>query len=194
MSSFVIPAWDLAHILGISFHPYCQPCYDACVDDFHIHIATANGFLELDMLDEAADALEEIQPHLRMRAEVLDVRAEIYCRLSRWEEMAAVGKLLAELYPEEATHHLTYAFAVRLADSLEAACEILNAVAHQFPDEAHFQYTLGSYESLLGLFERAFYHIRRALELDPPRASMALRDPDIEPLWDALQEVSDDAE
>lgn len=164
------------------------------MDDFHLHIATANGFLELDMLDEAANALEEIEPQLKTRAEVLDVRAEIYCRLSKWEEMATVGKYLAEHYPEDSSHHLTYAFAVRFADSMEAACEILNAVADRFPDDAHFQYTLGGYESLLGLFERAFHHIRRAIELDRSMAKRALDDPDIEPLWDALGEVSDDAD
>jgi lipopolysaccharide biosynthesis regulator YciM len=54
------------------------------------------------MLDDAANALEEIEPEDKTRAEVLSVRVDLYTAAKKWEMVAAVASHLAKVEPEEA--------------------------------------------------------------------------------------------
>ena len=65
--------------------------------EFHYHLQAAEGFLELGLPHEAAEALEDIEPDLKNRPEVIAVRVGIYEFLKRWEEMA----MLVEMLPDE---------------------------------------------------------------------------------------------
>ena len=63
---------------------------------FERHVRAAVGYFELGMLDDAANELEEIEPSLKTRPEVLGVGLELFRRLERWGDMATLAKHLME--------------------------------------------------------------------------------------------------
>jgi uncharacterized Ntn-hydrolase superfamily protein len=65
-------------------------------------------------------------------------------------------------------------------DYAAAADEMVNALERG--EEPMLLYNLACYESLAGRREAALAHLRRALELDASYRTMALRDPDFDPI------------
>ena len=55
---------------------------------------------ELEMLDDAALALEEIAPEDKTRSEVLGARVAIYLAAEKWDMAAAVANHLVKVEPE----------------------------------------------------------------------------------------------
>jgi lipopolysaccharide biosynthesis regulator YciM len=58
------------------------------------------GYLELGMLDDAALALEEIEPEDKTRTEVLGARIALYITAKKWGMAAAVASHLVKVEPE----------------------------------------------------------------------------------------------
>ena len=48
-------------------------------------MTSARGYLELGMLDDAANALEESEPENKTRTEVLSVRVDLYTAARKWD-------------------------------------------------------------------------------------------------------------
>ena len=46
------------------------------------------GYLELGMLEDAANALEEIEPEEKCRKEVLSAQLDLYVAAQKWERAA----------------------------------------------------------------------------------------------------------
>jgi lipopolysaccharide biosynthesis regulator YciM len=63
-------------------------------------VIASNGYRELGMLDDAAQALEEIEPEDKTRNEVLYARVEIYLGAKKWHMAAAVARHLVKADPE----------------------------------------------------------------------------------------------
>jgi len=85
------------------------------------------------MFLDANAELDEIDPAVRHLPEVLGVRLGIYRGLGKWELMEAVAKKLTHYDPDNAQWWISWAFATRRADSIEAARRILlQAVEQRF--------------------------------------------------------------
>ena len=54
------------------------------------------------MFDEAAQALEEIEPEEKTRDEVLGARVNLYMAAKKWDMAAAVASHLVKVQPENA--------------------------------------------------------------------------------------------
>jgi len=82
--------------------------------------------------------------------------------------------------------HLAYS-ARRASDGgLRAAFDVLSPAAAKFPQEPTIPYNLACYTCQLGQLKEAWNWLERAFDVaaDPrPIKSMALDDPDLEPLW-----------
>ncbi len=81
--------------------------------------------------------------------------------------------------PTEAAGWVTWAYAVRRADSLAAAESILLEAERHHPKEATIQFNLGCYACLRGDLGAARRRIDRAVALDPKFAPAAATDPDL---------------
>jgi hypothetical protein len=100
--------------------------------------------------------------------------------------MQAVAKVLAQREPDNVPWIVSWAYATRRADCLEAARLILvNAVERQ-PEVAIFHYNMACYECQLGNLQPANDRLKRAFELEPKYRLSALEDEDLEPLWNSL--------
>jgi hypothetical protein len=89
------------------------------------HVTAAQGYAELAMYLDADAELDEIDPEVRHVPEVLAVRIHIYRALKKWELMQTVAKKMALYDPDEADWTISWAYATRRADSIEAARLIL---------------------------------------------------------------------
>src|SRR6218665_775142 len=90
-----------------------------------VHLTAAEGYIELGMHLKANAELEEIDPDLRNKSEVLQLRVLIYCALRKWELMQPVAKTLALRDPDNAQWSVSWPYATRRSESIDAAHPIL---------------------------------------------------------------------
>ena len=150
------------------------------------HWEAASGYVQLGMYLEADVELDEIDPFCRASPEVLAVRLEIYAGLKKWELMQAVAKTLAEHDPQNVQWAISWAYATRRAQSIEAAKEILLNAESKFTNAAIVKYNLDSYFCQTADIEHAKNYLEKAFEIDSSWRLKALDDEDLKPLWDSL--------
>jgi tetratricopeptide (TPR) repeat protein len=153
--------------------------------DLH-YVETASGYADLGMFLDADAELDKIDPFNRVVPEVLQVRLEIYRGLKKWDLMQVVAKKLAEYDPGILEWHISRAYAVRRAESIERAKPILLDAVERFPEEPLIHYNLACYECQLGDLESAKERLKKAFQTEPGYREVALDDPDLEPLWSEL--------
>ncbi len=78
--------------------------------------------------------------------------------------------------PDDPQWTVSWAYATRRADSIEAARLILLVAVERLPKVAIFHYNLACYECQFGNLEKAKGKLKRAFELDSPFRLMALED------------------
>jgi tetratricopeptide (TPR) repeat protein len=150
------------------------------------HLRAAVGYIELSMFEQANDELEKIDPFNHAAAEVLSVRVAIYHGLQKWDLLQVVAQRLAEFQPQNVDWIVSYAYATRRVESIEAARKILLNAESRFPTDAVIKYNLACYDSQLGEIESAKNYLKKAFDIDSSWRIAALDDEDLKPLWDSL--------
>ena len=156
------------------------------MDEFHRHITAASGYLDLGLLDDAANELEEIAFDLKTRPEVIGLRVEIFRAAKRWDAMAMTATQMTRLLPADPKSWLALAFATRRADSLEAARAVLLEAEQRHPDLPLVKFNLACFDCQLGDLASAKQRLSEAFQRDKSLRLAALEDPDLEPLWASL--------
>ena len=152
----------------------------------------AVGYCELGLFGDANAELEKIDPFNRIAPECLVLRVEIYRGLEKWELMQAASQCLCELAPSEAQWIISYAYATRRAESVNAARNILINALPRFPAEAAIYYNLACYECQSNRIDSAKQYLKQAFRIDPNWRLQALEDEDLKPLWDYLGGLNKD--
>jgi tetratricopeptide (TPR) repeat protein len=88
--------------------------------------------------------------------------------------------------PDNVQWSVSWAYAARRADSINAARLILLEAVERQPEAAILHYNLACYECQLGDLEVAKARLRHAINLDDGFRAMALEDEDLEPLWESF--------
>jgi tetratricopeptide (TPR) repeat protein len=151
-----------------------------------MHWRAATGFVELGMYLDATAELEKIDPFNRAAPKILALRMEIYRGLEKWELMQVVAQKLAEFQPDNVQWVTSLAYAARRANSIEAAKQILIKAEPKFPKEAIIKYNLACYFCQTRETETAKNYLKQAFKIDSNCRTMALDDPDLQPLWNDL--------
>lgn len=151
------------------------------------HLEHATGYFELEMLEDADAALDQIRSGARAMPPVLALRLAIAMRAKRWAPAIELAKHLATVDPDNPAWLTDLAYATRRAVNLEAAQDILRKAAQRFPQEALIQFNLGCYAAQLGQLEEARAYVRRAIAMDPSCRKLAREDPDLEPIRSGLE-------
>ena len=131
------------------------------------HLRAAEGYLTLGMHLDANAQLEEIDPEVRHVPEVLVVRMELYKAMERWELMRTVARKLAQYDPNDVQWTVSWAYATRRAECIEAARAILMEAVERQPNVAIFHYNLACYKCQIGQLEVAKARLGHAFKLDP---------------------------
>jgi hypothetical protein len=147
----------------------------------------AQGYLELGMFLEANRELELLSEQLKNRTEVLKLRLEIYRESKAWKPMEVVARELWKRHSDEPEHWNNLAFAVRRAESLQLANEILLHATKRFPEDAMTHFNLGCHACQAGDLVEAKIRVGRAVELDAKFQKLALDDPDLETMWETFK-------
>jgi hypothetical protein len=101
--------------------------------------------------------------------------------------MEVVARELWKRHSGSPEHWNNLAFAVRRAESLQLANEILLHATKRFPEDAMTHFNLGCYACQVGDLEEAKIRVGRAVELDAKFKLLALDDPDLEPMWETFK-------
>ena len=144
----------------------------------------SSGYLELGMLDDAALALEEIEPEDKTRTEVLGARIALYVTAKKWDMAAAVASHLVKVDPQTAGWWISLAYSLRRTESVEKAEAILLRAQAIHPKVAMIAFNLACYASVTGRMEEARKRLRLAIDLDKDVRLLAIDDEDLKPLWD----------
>ncbi len=150
-------------------------------------LQAAVGYLELGMIEDAANEIECIRPDQKNSSEVLEVRMEIYHAAEKWSLMEVVARELWKRHQDEPVYWNHFAWAVRRSDSIEAASDILLDAVKKFPKDALTRFNLGCYACQMGELKLAKEWVRQAIDFDPKFKLLALDDADLEPLWESFK-------
>jgi Tfp pilus assembly protein PilF len=145
-------------------------------------ISHAHGYLELGMLAEAAAELEHFTGADAQTKEVLAVRLALLHEQKNWPAVRDLACELVQRDPAESAMWITWAYATRRADSLDAAEKILFDAEKLHPSEAIVHFNLGCYACQRGDLPAARRRVKTAIGLDEKFAAIADTDPDLEPL------------
>jgi len=137
----------------------------------------AAGYLDLGMPEEA---LIELDGAPLGSPALLHLRVEVLFRMKRWDEAALLCLPMLEKEPAEPAWWIQAAYAVRRAESMEAAEPILQAALKRHPSECLISYNLACYACVQGRHEEARDLLARAASADPAQViKMAQNDPDL---------------
>jgi Flp pilus assembly protein TadD len=153
-------------------------------------VIASNGYRELGMFDDAANALEEIEPEDKTRDEVLYARVDIYLAAKKWDMAAAVATHLVKADPGNPAAWINLAYAVRRAENTQQAEAILLKARALHPKSALIAFNLACYASVAGHMEEAKARLQHAIDLDNDIRRLALDDEDLRPLWDWIGRIS----
>jgi hypothetical protein len=100
------------------------------------------------MLDDAALALEEIEPEDKTRTEVLGARVVLYIAAKKWDIAAAVASHLVKVEPENEAWWVNLAYSVRRSEGIEQAEATLLRARAIHPKVAMIAFNLACYASV----------------------------------------------
>ena len=100
--------------------------------------------------------------------------------------MQQIAKRLPEFQPDNVQWTISLAYAIRRADSIQAAKEVLLNAEPKFPNEPTIKYSLACYFCQTGDILNAKNYLKKTFELDPDCRMAALKDEDLKPLWESL--------
>ncbi|MDB6109841.1 MAG: hypothetical protein JWR69_1591 [Pedosphaera sp.] len=156
-------------------------------------VSAAEGWLELGNTAEARLELEQVSAALQKHPAVLDLRWEVFTTEQDWSAALEVARTLLGLLPGSPVGWLHQAYALRRAPGggLPAAWEALLPALEKFPENPTVAYNLACYACQLEQLDEARALFQRALEVGGREAiqRMALRDPDLQPLWDEIRKL-----
>jgi predicted Zn-dependent protease len=145
-------------------------------------LSHAQGYLALGMLEDAAAELDAV-PHLqRGDLAVLALRIAVLQEQQKWAELQAAAAEYVRRRPHEPSGWVTWAYATRRTESLEAAEGILLEAERLHPSNPTIQFNLGCYACQRADLREARRRVNRAIALDARFREAASADPDLSAL------------
>jgi hypothetical protein len=154
--------------------------------DLSKRLNAALGYLGLGMAAEAWGELEAIDPQHRAILDVLKVRLEACRAMGNWELMAEIAGHLHQAEPNDPSHPIDLAHAIRRIHGEKKAVAVLEKVRHRFPQEALLPYNLACYRAVTGSIAEAKQLLAEAFSLDASLRLTSLDDPDLAGVWDSF--------
>jgi len=153
---------------------------------FAKHFERAQGWLLLGNFAAAARCLRLIPPAFRQRPEVEPFRAQLHLAAGQWSRAVPILRRLRQQHPGDPQFCVSLAFAVRRAQSLGDAEQILLEARERFPEEAILWFNLACYAAQQGRITDAREWLREAGQRENGYRNLAKTDPDLAPFWAAV--------
>lgn len=153
---------------------------------FAKHFERAQGWLLLENHAAAERALRLIPAVFRSRLEVQQFRAHLHLSAGHWAKAVPLLRRLRKQDPTDPQYAVSLAFAVRRAQSIEAAEKILLEARERFPEEAIIWFNLACYAAQQGHLAETRDLLREAAKREAVYRDMAKTDSDLTPFWKAV--------
>jgi len=157
------------------------------------YLLGAIGWLELGNPAEAKAELARISPAHQEHPDVLEVRWSISAEEHRWDEGLRVAQTLLRRAPERSSGWLHQAYALRRVShgSVQKAWDALLPASEKFPKDLMIPFNLSCYACQLQQLDVARGWLKRAVAVGGKEKikKMALKDSDLEPLWDEIRQL-----
>ena len=153
-------------------------------DHYKMGLMAAEGYLELGMPEEALREFQNLPRDVKLGVEGLTLLMEIHRAEEEWEAMESVAERIWEAEPENVTHWIDWAIALRLSNSPSSARVLLLDALEKFPEEAIVHYHLACCECQLGNLPSAREHLMESKKRCRICRVLALTDEgELEPIW-----------
>jgi tetratricopeptide (TPR) repeat protein len=155
------------------------------------HLLAAQGWLELGNDLEAFSELEKISPELSVHPEVLKVRRQIYVKNKNWITALQIARTIVQSEPNHLFSRIYEAYDPYASRRSPAEVDGPAAEGVRLPLFFAVPYNLACYACQLGNLEEAWEWFQMALEMSDAHEirKLALKDPDLEPLWQKIGQV-----
>ena len=158
-------------------------------------LSAAEGWLELGRPDEATQELDRITPAWRNHPDVLERRWHIAAYAREWRRCLELARSLIDQEPTRVTGWIHQAYSLRRVGEggLQLAWEALLPAAGRFPRNPIVPFNLACYACQMGRLDEArqwlacAFSIGRVIGIEGAIKSMALKDQDLEALWDEIK-------
>jgi len=142
---------------------------------------------------EARAEVAQISPEHQEHPDVLEVRWSISAAQESWEEALQIAQALLRRAPKRSSAWLHQAYALRRVPDggLQKAWEALLPAFDKFPKEPIIPFNLACYACQMRQLDVARDWLQRAVAISGKEKikPMALRDSDLEPLWDDIRRL-----
>jgi tetratricopeptide (TPR) repeat protein len=142
-------------------------------------LLSAQGYIELEMPDEALAELDSLAASDQLRLEALQLRLFIVMHAKRWEQALSVCARLRAVTPEDTTGYIHGAFCLHEMGRTNEAKELLLAGPSSLLSEPTYYYNLGCYDAVLGNLKEATQHLETSFRMDKKFREIAKMDPDL---------------
>lgn len=149
-------------------------------------LLAAQGYIELEMTEEALEELDAIAKQEQHSEEVLQMRLFVYMRARRWDEALLVCRDLRKYAPECTTGYIHGAFCLHELGRTKEARDLLLDGPPILHSEPTYHYNLGCYDAVLGHPEEAVRHLEISFKMDKKFREIAKYDPDLKPVQSFL--------
>ena len=150
-------------------------------------LLAVQGYYELGLPAEALAELEGIvDPGFQERTDVLSLRMMLLMDLRRWADAFGSARMLCEREPHSAAPFIQAAFCLHEIGRTREARAILRQGPAALLRDAVYHYNLACYEAVLGDVEAAQSHLRTSFRLNPEMRESALKDRDLQAIWNLL--------
>lgn len=146
-------------------------------------LLAAEGYLELDMAEEAWEELNAVPSEEHTQPEYLQVRVQLLMRGESWEEALAASQKLTKALPHSSAGFIHAAYCLHeLGHTTEARQMLLDGPPALLKEPTYY-YNLGCYQAILGDLDDAKRLVKRSFELDQRLVEVARKDEDLKALW-----------
>jgi tetratricopeptide (TPR) repeat protein len=145
-------------------------------------LLSVQGYMELDMAEEALREFTRIDLEDQNREDVLQIKLFILMRTRSWEEALEICKLLQESNPETTIGYIHGAFCLHEIGQTEEAKEMLLEGPRALLREPTYYYNLACYNAILGDLEEAKKNLQASVKMDEKFREIAKHDPDLKPI------------
>jgi tetratricopeptide (TPR) repeat protein len=143
----------------------------------------ADGYLFLDLPEEALKELESIEAIDSEDPPVLLARARVLLHMRRWREAERLAARGAAEHPDHDEFTVQRAFALQQLRRGQQARNVLLSAPEWIRRSGILHYNLACYEAQLGDLNAARQCIDVAIKMNAAMRKNAKADPDLEALW-----------
>jgi predicted Zn-dependent protease len=166
------------------------------IDDWQ-NIQAAQGWTELGLFNEAADALGEVSESAKEHPEFLQTCWRIYAEFGRWTECWNIARTILAEDPANAMGHILFACAIENLRGVQDAYDYLRPVADRITDSITIHFNLACYSCGLGRLDEARTWLAVAFEASEADSSLyglfyrhlARDDEAFKLLWPEISEI-----